>query len=330
MTASAVAAAVAACAPGEAGGGGRVLVPDLTDLRTRGADGVDMDRRVPVTDAQQPYPHASLRLLTCRISYKSAKRQVEMSDAPIKPIKSLKRPQSLHVSVRESLRRYIEDNHLRAGDPLPPEADLAQQLGVGRNSVREAIKSLESLGVLDTRRGIGVFVKAFSFQPLLENLAYGLQISLREVEELREIRRVLETGLIDKTIARIGDEDIAALGAITERMRAKAEAGASFAEEDQRFHQLLFRCQDNRTLSALIDVFWTAFNKASDFANLANPAPLATWQDHHDIVDAIAARDVELARRRLDAHYSGIQRVLAMNRPAEAGKEENQQREVLE
>ena len=101
---------------------------------------------------------------------------------------------------------YIEENRLKAGDPLPPEGDLAQQLGVGRNSVREAIKSLKSLGVLETRRGIGVFVKAFSFQPLLENLAYGLQISLRDVEELREIRRVLETGLIDKTVAMIGDE----------------------------------------------------------------------------------------------------------------------------
>ena len=112
-------------------------------------------------------------------------------------------------------------------------------------------------------------------------------------------------------------------------MRVKAEAGKSFAEEDQRFHQLLFRCQDNHTLSALIDVFWTAFYKASDFANLTNPTPLATWRDHHEIVEAIAARDAGLARKRLAAHYSGIQKVLEMNRPAESGKE-NQSREVLE
>jgi len=249
--------------------------------------------------------------------------------ADMKPMTPLKRPPPLHVSVRESLRRYIDENRLEAGDPLPPEGDLAQQLGVGRNSVREAIKSLESLGVLDTRRGVGVFVKAFSFQPLLENLAYGLQISLRDVEEMRDIRRVLETGLIDKTVALIGEDDLAALREVTARMRVKAEAGESFAEEDQRFHQLLFRCQDNHTLSALIDVFWTAFYKASDFANLSNPNPLATWQDHHDIVEAVAARDADLARRRLDAHYSGIQRVLEMNRPA-ARADGKQTREVLE
>jgi DNA-binding FadR family transcriptional regulator len=243
----------------------------------------------------------------------------------IKPIKPLERPPLLHVSVQESLRSYIEENGLKAGDPLPPESFLAQQLGVGRNSVREAIKALESVGVLETRRGVGVFVKEFSFQPLLDNLAYGLQGSLRNVEELREIRCVLETGLIGKTIAMIGPEDLEALRATTERMRACAERNESFAQEDQLFHQLLFRCQNNSMLSALIDIFWTAFYKASNFANLANPTPLKTWKDHHEIVEAIAARDVEAARARLAAHYSGIQQVVAMNRSGLLAKTPAQQ-----
>ncbi|CDZ65837.1 GntR domain protein [Neorhizobium galegae bv. orientalis] len=234
-----------------------------------------------------------------------------------KPIKPLERPPLLHVSVQESLRSYIEDNDLTAGAALPPETFLAQQLGVGRNSVREAIKALESVGILETRRGIGVFVKEFSFAPLLDNLAYGLQASLRDVEELLEIRRVLETGLIDKTIEMISDDDVAELRRLTDRMRQRAERGESFAEEDQQFHQLLFRCQNNKMLSALIDIFWSAFYKASGFANLASPTPLATWQDHHEIAEAVAARDVEAGRKRLSAHYSGIRKVIALNRPEE-------------
>lgn len=234
-----------------------------------------------------------------------------------KPIKPLERPPLLHVSVQESLRSYIEDNDLTAGAALPPETFLAHQLGVGRNSVREAIKALESVGILETRRGIGVFVKEFSFAPLLDNLAYGLQASLRDVEELLEIRRVLETGLIDKTIEMISDDDVAELRRLTDRMRQRAERGESFAEEDQQFHQLLFRCQNNKMLSALIDIFWSAFYKASGFANLASPTPLATWQDHHEIAEAVAARDVEAGRKRLSVHYSGIRKVIAINRPEE-------------
>lgn len=231
-------------------------------------------------------------------------------------IMPLARPPLLHVTVQETLKTYIETNQLKAGDPLPPEAVLAQQLGVGRNSVREAIKALESIGILETRRGIGVFVKEFSFQPLLDNLAYGLQDSLRDVEELREIRRVLEAGLIDKTIKMIGPEDLAQLRALTARMKQRAERNESFAAEDQMFHQMLFRCQNNHMLSALIDIFWVAFNKASNFNNLENPNPLDTWRDHHEIVEAVAKKDVEQARRRLDDHYRGIQEVIAQNRQA--------------
>lgn len=232
----------------------------------------------------------------------------------LKSMTPLSRAPLLHVTVQESLKDYIETNQLKAGDPLPPETFLAQQLGVGRNSMREAIKALESLGILETRRGIGVFVKEFSFKPLLDNLAYGLQDSLRDVEELREIRRVLETGLIGKTIAMISEEDLAALRDVTARMKVRAERQESFAEEDQRFHQLLFRCQNNHMLSALIDIFWMAFNKASNFNDLDNPEPLSTWRDHHEIVEAIARKDVEQARKRLDDHYRGIQQVIARNR----------------
>ena len=232
----------------------------------------------------------------------------------IKQVMPINRPPPLHVSVQESLRTYIRENSLAPGAALPSESFLAQQLGVGRNSVREAIRALESVGILETRRGIGVFVRAFSFAPLLDNLAYGLGDRLRDVDELREIRRVLEVGLIDRIIAEISPADIAALRAVTERMRQRAERNENFATEDQEFHDLLFRCHDNRTLSRLLRIFWEAFYKASDFANLTNTDPLATWRDHHEIVEAIAAGDVARARQRLDAHYHGIQDVLNVNR----------------
>ncbi len=146
----------------------------------------------------------------------------------LKSIKPLTRAPLLHVSVQESLRAYIDDNGLEPGTMMPPESELATQLGVSRNSLREGIKALESVGVLESRRGIGIFVKAFSFEPLLDNLAYGLGGALRQIEEVIEIRRTLEVGLIGKTLEMIGDEDILELRATVNRMGEHARRGRIF------------------------------------------------------------------------------------------------------
>lgn len=217
----------------------------------------------------------------------------------------------LHVSVQDSLKQFIIDNGLAAGDPLPAESLLARELGVGRNSVREAIKALESVGVLETRRGIGVFVREFSFDPILDHLPYGLGRELRDVEDVLEIRRTLELGLIEKCVATIGADDLAALRRVLDTMRAKAERGETFAAEDQQFHALLFRGLGNRVLIRLLEIFWQAFHKASGFFALDNPDPVATWRDHEALFDAVAARDPVQARERLEAHYRGINRVLS-------------------
>lgn len=236
----------------------------------------------------------------------------------LKSIKPLSRAPLLHVSVQESLRAYIDDNSLQAGAPLPPEGDLALQLGVSRNSVREGIKALESVGVLESRRGVGVFVKAFSFEPLLENLAYGLGGALKQIEEVIVIRRTLEVGLIDKTLEAIGPDDIRELREVLEKMRIHAERNEAFVEEDKLFHTLLFRCQKNETLVRLIEVFWMAFYKASNFVNLENTDPMQTWRDHKAIVDAVEAGNLEDARGHLDRHYEGIARVIEYNKISSA------------
>ncbi len=229
----------------------------------------------------------------------------------IKHLQPLARPKLLRLSVQESLKAFIEDNALTPGAPLPPESDLAQQLGVSRSSVREGVRALESLGIVESRRGVGVFVRGFSFAPLLDNIAFGIRGAQREIQEMLEIRRALEGALIERTVESIGDDDIAELNRILDRMRGCAERGETFGSEDQAFHRTLFRCCGNETLIKLLDVFWLAFFKASDDLTLGNPDPLATWRDHWEIVTAVTARDAVAARAVLDAHYDGITRLLS-------------------
>lgn len=219
----------------------------------------------------------------------------------------VERPPLLHLSVQEAIRAYILGNQLRPGDLLPPESELARQLGVSRNSVREAVKALQSLGILDARRGAGVYVRAFSLEPLLAGLSYGLRFNLKELGELLEIRRVLERGLIESAIASVPAAAMTELQQVIDRMGRRAAEGEPFVEEDRRFHQLLFEHLGNTTLLRLLDIFWLAFSEASKVdEHVKDLDPQRTYGDHVAIADAVRTGDAGAARGALDQHYAGL------------------------
>ena len=109
----------------------------------------------------------------------------------------------LYRQAQEQLKEFIRHRNLVAGDPLPPEATLAGELGMSRLSLREATKSLESLGVLEARQGEGIFVRAFSFEPILDNLPYGLFVYGKSLRDLFQVRLGLEEGLIGLLLERV-------------------------------------------------------------------------------------------------------------------------------
>lgn len=225
-----------------------------------------------------------------------------------KSLPSLARPSLLSRAVQDALRAYILDNNLQAEDPLPAEGELARQLGVSRNSVREAVKALESLGVLETRRGSGIFVRDFSFEPLLNNLQYGLLFDLEDLGELLEVRRVLEVGMIGQILPLVTPAQLATLHSTLEQMRMRAEGGEPFPEEDRLFHQTLFENLGNQILLRLLDIFWLAFHKAIEQKALSDwdSNPLQTYRNHAAIVAAIEESNPALVRSALEQHYGGI------------------------
>lgn len=229
----------------------------------------------------------------------------------MKPIKPVYRPPLIYHSVQDAIRNYIADNNMQPGDMLPPENELARQLGVSRNSVREAVRSLESLGVVETRRGSGLYVQDFSLEPILENLPFRLLTDLRELADLLQIRRVLETGMIEIAMAAMTEEQTQHLMDVVEVMRLHAEKGETFAPEDREFHGLLFEHLDNTILTRLLDIFWQTFNRASRLSPIWDADPVWTYQAHKAIVDAIVAKDPARAREALDEHYAGLEGRLA-------------------
>ncbi|MDP4504142.1 FadR/GntR family transcriptional regulator [Nonomuraea turcica] len=217
----------------------------------------------------------------------------------------------LHKIVQQEIRNYILKQGLRPGDPLKPESELARLFGVSRNSVREAVKALESTGVLETRRGSGVYVCHFSFTPLLDHLPYGLMQDHRALRELVALRKTLEAGLVADAMRAMSPTSVAALRENLDTMRRLAEQGEGFPEQDRQFHQLLFRDLDNGMLLRLFDQFWLAFHAAAPPPR--GRTPMDAYQGHADIFDAILSGDPDRARAAIHDHYIGIESKLTVN-----------------
>ncbi len=220
---------------------------------------------------------------------------------------ALPRPPSLHESVQTALRDYILLNGLRAGDGLPAEGALAQQLGVSRNSVREAVKGLVSLGILETRRGSGVFVKNFSLSLLIDNLPFNLLFDSSEIGDLLEVRRAVENDLLSRAVSNMTDETKAELKQIVGEMKAKADRGEDVLEEDRRFHRTMFADAGNAVALKLLDAFWLTMSHAvTQRTEIADDRPVATYEQHDAVYQALLAGDVDTVRHELSQHYTPV------------------------
>ena len=226
-------------------------------------------------------------------------------------IEPIKRPPSLHQTVQETIKGYILDNGLQPGDGLPSENELSKQLSVSRNLVRESVRGLEALGIVEIRRGSGLYVGNFSLEQLITNIDYSIHFELQELKELYTVRSALETGMIGDAIRLKTEDQKGELNAILNMMRARAERGQSFPEEDRRFHQCLFEPLNNQTLLRILDAFWLTLNKTDKVVDLQDQDPMWTYELHIPIVGAFIDGNVEATRRALLQHHANLEKRLS-------------------
>lgn len=216
-------------------------------------------------------------------------------------------PPLLYRTVQDRIKRYILEHELQGGDALPPETHLARDLGISRPSVREAVKALESLGILETRPGKGLYVRPFSLDPILDNLAYSLLFDRNSIVELLEVREHLEAGLLPRAMAALSPAQLDVLRSLVRRMREKGERGEPFPEEDRFFHRTLCEATGNRLLLRLLDVFWVVFRRLRDRSLTVDETPERTWRNHARLLEAIERGDVAGAQEALAAHFVDIE-----------------------
>lgn len=206
--------------------------------------------------------------------------------------------------IAEQVVAAIREGALKPGDRLPTEQELARQLGVGRTSVREGLQKLQTLGIVDVRKGRGAFVAEHPAADATEVFGRWAAESGFRIEELLEVRMALEAQATGLAAVRATELEVAEL---ERRNAAHREAGerldpGEVVRTDERFHELLFEAGGNRLLTKLYDALIpevTEFRQKS----LALPwAPARSTRGHDAIVEAVARHDAAAARGAMIDH----------------------------
>lgn len=216
----------------------------------------------------------------------------------------------------EEIKRRLADGSFGPGDRLPTERDLAADLGVSRSSMREAIRALITLGVLESRHGAGVYVTALRPSDLLETFSVLAEVSQgTTLLEVLQVRRMLEPAATALAAARADDAQLAHIGTLLEDI--DGEDGTVSA--DLGFHQAIVAATGNATLAAVNDGLssesfharvWTGHRQAGLTVKLR--------EDHHRIHEALLARDPDAARAAATTHVMRVEHWLRAELEASA------------
>jgi GntR family transcriptional repressor for pyruvate dehydrogenase complex len=215
----------------------------------------------------------------------------------------------LYEEIVEQIKQLITEGKLKPGDKLLAERDLADQFQVSRASVREAIRTLEMLGVIDIRPGEGTFVRSSGADDIIRPLAMFLAVERASLLDMYEMRRIFETATAGLAAERASMEELdqisAALEGMRERLNVKdPEKGEEF---DVAFHYAVAEATHNSLLTKLFKTVSEEFHRANSVARrqlyLHKPENAQKLIDQHsEIFEAIRSRSPEASSKAMMEH----------------------------
>jgi GntR family transcriptional repressor for pyruvate dehydrogenase complex len=222
----------------------------------------------------------------------------------------------------EKIKNMIVSGELRPGDRLPKETDLAERLGLSRNSLREAVRALSLIRVLDVRQGDGTYVT--SLEPALLLDGVGVAVELLQGEtllEITEVRRLFEPVATGLAATRITPDQLAGVKEHLDAMRDAYDDLGRLIKHDAAFHRAVIESTGNRTLASLLDRISSQTLRARVWRGLVDGnAAGRTLAEHQAIYDALGAGDAALAHAAALIHVSSSQAWLRTSGgPQEAG-----------
>ena len=208
----------------------------------------------------------------------------------------------------EKLKGMIVSGQLRPGDRLPREADLATSLGLSRSSLREAVRALSLVRILDVRQGDGTYVSSLAADSLLDALSFIVEFHHdASVLDLLEVRRILEPAASARAAVRIDDASLGRLEEILNRSTPDS-AVEELVRNDVEFHRAIAAAAGNSVLTSLIESLSGPTQRARVWRGITQEGALVrTLAEHRSIFDAIRAHDPELARTWATVHIAGVE-----------------------
>lgn len=216
---------------------------------------------------------------------------------------------SLAHDAAEHLRELVSSGALRPGDRLPSERELASRLGVSRPTLREAVRGLVIMGLLETRHGAGTFVVRTA-PPDGDAFTVTIDLEGAPIQELFEIRLLLEPSVTERATARITDDELAELRDMLERMEATVGEAQAFALVDAEFHRMVHVAARSATMLSLLDGIADLSLRGRTISTVQASVRRRTLLEHRAILEALEDRDPVLAREAMAAHLMHIRGVL--------------------
>ena len=196
----------------------------------------------------------------------------------------------------DKIKALVVAGEFAPGSKLPRERELAERLGLSRSSLREAVRALTLVGVLETRQGDGTYVTSLEADLLLGGASFVSELARGpSVLELYQVRRILEPAATALAAARITDDELDELELCLDRM-SEAQATEAFVEADESFHKVIRDACGNAMLSSLLSVLSGGTVAARIWRGVSEQGSIeSTLGLHRDIASALRARDAELA-----------------------------------
>ena len=213
------------------------------------------------------------------------------------------------------IKELILARGLHPGDPMPTEAELVEELGLSRSNVREAVRTLVALDILEVRHGTGTFVGNLSLRPLVEGMVFRGVLMPGDgnavLREIVEVRTGLDMSLARQVVERLAQGDAGDLRECVDLMKAKAARHEPFPEEDRLFHLRLAERLGNGLYGQLVAAFWDIHMTVGPSLGAAPQSELvATARAHERMLDAALAGDLAEYQDAVRAHYEPILRML--------------------